>query len=108
MIKRISVLFLSVMFAGLSLYAQPDTSNSQLRNAVAGQKYKIKGVVVAKENDNTFIVRDTVGVDTRIVVEPSASVKSNGGFFGGGDKFATNALVRGLNLEVEGRGDSSG
>ncbi len=86
----------------MSLFAQ----NTQLRSAVAGQKYKIKGVVVSKENDSTFIVRDTVGVDTKIVVAPNASVKSNGFF--GGDKYAATAIVRGLNMEVEGVGDSSG
>jgi outer membrane protein OmpA-like peptidoglycan-associated protein len=104
MIKRISVIFLSIMLGAVSLFAQ----NAQLRNAVSGQKYKLKGVIVAKENDSTFIVRDTVGVDTRVVIEPNASVKSNGGLLGGGDKYASSALVRGLNLEVEGRGDSSG
>ncbi|HEV7701802.1 MAG TPA: OmpA family protein [Pyrinomonadaceae bacterium] len=104
MIKRISVIFLSIMLGAVSLFAQ----NAQLRNAVSGQKYKLKGVIVAKENDSTFIVRDTVGVDTRIVIEPNASVKSNGGFLGGGDKYAMTALVRGLNLEVEGRGDANG
>jgi len=80
----------------------------QLRSAVAGQKYKIKGVVVAKDDENSFVVRDATGVDTRVVVNPSASIKSNGGFFGGGDKFAPNTIVRGLNLTVEGTGDSSG
>ena len=105
MFKRISVIFLSIMLGAMGLYAQTD---AQVRNVAAGQKMKIKGVIVAKESENTFIVRDTVGVDTRIVVEPNASVKSNGGFLSSGDRYATSALVRGLNLEVEGRGDSSG
>jgi len=82
--------------------------NTQLRSAVAGQKYKVKGVVVAKDSDNSFVVRDQTGVDTRVVLDPSASVKTNGGFFGGGDKYAPTNIVRGLNLTVEGRGDSSG
>ena len=104
MFKKISAVALAVMLGAVSMFAQ----TAQLRSAVAGQKYKIKGVIVSKESDNTFIVRDSVGVDTRVVLEPSASVKSNGGFFGGGDKYDTNALVRGLNLELEGRGDSAG
>ena len=102
MYKKLSAILLTVIISGVSLFAQ----NTQLRSAVAGQKYKIKGVVVSKENDSTFIVRDTVGVDTKIVVAPNASVKSNGFF--GGDKYAATAIVRGLNMEVEGVGDSSG
>ncbi|HTH50827.1 MAG TPA: OmpA family protein [Pyrinomonadaceae bacterium] len=93
------------MLGAIGVFAQNDV---QLRQAVAGQKYKIKGVIVAKESDNTFIVHDSVGVDTRVVIEPNASVRSNGGFLSSGDKYATTALVRGLNLEIEGRGDSNG
>ena len=104
MFKKISAIALALMLSAVTMFAQ----DAQLRSAVAGQKYKIKGVIVSKENDTTFIVRDTVGVDTRVVLEPNASVKSNGGFFGGGDRYPTNSLVRGLNLEVEGRGDSAG
>ncbi len=86
----------------VSLFAQ----GAQLRTLTAGQKYKIKGVVVSKENDSTFIVRDTVGVDTKIVVSTNASIKNNSLF--GGDRFPVTAIVRGLNLEAEGVGDSSG
>lgn len=103
--KRFSVLFLSIAIGAVSLFAQ---QTGQLRTAVAGQKYKIKGVIVAKEAENTFVVRDQVGVDTRVVIEPTASIKSNGGFLRSGDKFPMTSLVRGLNMEVEGRGDSSG
>ncbi|CAN5291830.1 hypothetical protein BH20ACI2_BH20ACI2_01680 [soil metagenome] len=104
MFKKFSVLFLTLVIGAIGVYAQ----NAQLRTAVAGQKYKIKGIVVAKDDTNTFVVRDSVGVDTRIVVTPNASVKSNGGFLRSGDRFAVNSLVRGLNLEVEGVGDSTG
>ncbi len=102
MYKKISVLVLSFVFGVAGVFAQ----DAQLRSAVAGQKYKIKGVVVSRIDDNTFIVRDAVGIDTRIVVTPNASIKNNAFF--GGDKYPVTALVRGLNLEVEGMGDRSG
>jgi outer membrane protein OmpA-like peptidoglycan-associated protein len=102
MYKKISVLFLTLALTVVSALAQ----STQIRSAVSGQKYKIKGVVVAKEDANTFVVRDSVGVDTRVVVNPSASIKNNGFF--GGDKYPVTALVRGLNLQVEGVGDGSG
>jgi len=102
MFKKISVVLLAVMISAVSAFAQTD----QTRATISGQKYKIKGVVVARDDANTFIVRDSLGVDTRVVVAPDASVKSKG--FWGGDRYPSNAIVRGLNLEVEGRGDGSG
>src|SRR5258708_32223187 len=102
MYKKISVILLSLFIGVAGALAQ----SNQLRTAVAGQKYKIKGVIVSKDDNGTFIVRDTTGVDTKIVVAPNASIKSNAFF--GGDKYPVTALVRGLNLDVEGIGDSSG
>ena len=102
MFKKISIIALAVAFSAVSLFGQ----GSQLRAAVAGQKYKIKGVVVSKDTDNTFIVRDSVGVDTKVVIAPNASIKNNAFF--GGDKYPVTAIVRGLNMEVEGVGNTSG
>lgn len=104
MLKRLSVLFVALMIGVTTIIAQ----DAQVRSLTSGQKYKIKGVVVSKDDDSTFVVRDTTGVDTRIVVAPEASVKTKGGFFGGGDRVATNQIVRGLYMDVEGRGDGSG
>lgn len=103
MLKKVSVLFAALIISVSSVFAQ----DAQTRTLTSGQKYKIKGVVVAKD-DTSFTVRDAVGVDTNVVVSPETSIKTKGGFFGGGDKVATNGIVRGLSLEVEGRGDSSG
>ena len=104
MFKKFSILLLSLTIGAIGVFAQ----SAQLRTAFAGQKYKIKGTVVAKDDTNTFVVRDSVGVDTRVVVTPNASVKSNGGFLRSGDRFPVTALIRGLNLEVEGVGDAAG
>lgn len=104
MLKKISVIILALMIGAVGVFAQ----DAQLRSAVAGQKYKIKGVIVAQDDANTFIVRDAVGVDTKLVLNPNASIKTKGGFFGGGDRFAANSIVRGLNVEVKGIGDSNG
>lgn len=105
MLRKISVLILALTMGVITGLAQ---DNAQLRSAVAGQKYKVKGVVVAKDTDTSFVVRDATGVDTRVVLDPNASVKTNGGFFSSGDKYAPANIVRGLNLTVEGRGDSNG
>jgi len=80
MIKKISIIILALAIGAIGVFAQ----GGQLRSAVSGQKYKIKGVVVSKDDAGTFIVRDTVGVDTRVVLGANASIKSNG--FWGGEK----------------------
>ena len=103
MYKKLSIMFLALAIGALSVFAQ---NNTQVRSAVSGQKYKIRGVIVAKDDANTFVVRDSTGVDTRVVIAPSASIKNNGFF--GGDKYPVTTLVRGLNMEVEGVGDQSG
>jgi OmpA-OmpF porin, OOP family len=102
MFKKISVVILALALGAVSVFAQ----GAQLRALTAGQKYKIKGTVISKENDSTFIVRDNVGVDTKVVVASNASIKNNGLF--GSDKYPVTAIVRGLNIELEGVGNSSG
>lgn len=104
MIRKLSGMFLALALTAAAVFAQ----DVQIRNLTAGQKYKIKGAVVAKDDDQSFVVRDTTGVDTRVVLSPEASIKTKGGFFGGGDRIASSQIVRGLYLEVEGRGDNTG
>lgn len=103
MFKKIPVLVLTLILGAAGVFAQ----DAQVRTLTSGQKYKIKGVVVSTDNDS-FIVRDAVGVDTKVMIAPNTSIKTKGGFFGGGDRIASSQIIRGLNLEVEGRGDMSG
>lgn len=102
--KKITGLFLAIAIGAVAVFAQ----DAQLRTLTAGQKYKIKGAIVARDADNSFIVRDTTGIDTRVIITPESSIKTKGGWFGGGDRIASTQLVRGLYLQVEGRGDASG
>jgi outer membrane protein OmpA-like peptidoglycan-associated protein len=104
MLRRISVLFLAVLLGAASIFAQTDV---QTRTLTSGQKYKIQGVVVAKDA-NSFTIRDTTGVETKVVLTSATSVKTKGGFFGGSKTTPMDAIVRGLNMEVEGRGDTTG
>lgn len=97
-----SLLALSVLFGAVTVLAQ----DNQVRTLTPGMKYKIEGVVVATDGDG-FLVRDETGNDTKVIVSPNASIKSNS-FWGGGDKYSASNIIRGLNLKVEGRGDASG
>lgn len=98
--------FASVMALSMILTATALAQDAQVRTLVNGQKYKIEGVVVAKDNDS-FLIRDTTGVDTKVMLVSNTSIKSNS-FFGGGDTYPATSIVRGLTLKAEGRGDGSG
>ncbi len=87
--------------------AQDTTAPAGSRSVVSGQKMKIKGVVVRRDAD-TFVVRDINGVDTTVALDDQTSVKTKGGFLRSGTNYGVTNILRGLNLEVEGRGDASG
>jgi outer membrane protein OmpA-like peptidoglycan-associated protein len=88
-------------------YAQDTTNPAGSRTVASGQKMKIKGVVTRRDAD-TFTVRDINGVDTVVRLDDRTSVKTKGGFLRSGTNYATTNILRGLNLEVEGRGTGSG
>jgi len=87
--------------------ASNTSSTTNSRTIASGEKMKVKGVVVRRDAD-TFVIRDANGVDTTVRLSDRASVKSNGGFLRSGTNYAQTNILRGLNLEVEGRGGSSG
>ena len=87
--------------------AQDTTPTAGARTVASGQKMKLKGVVVRRDAD-TFVVRDINGVDTTVVLDDRTSVKTKGGFLRSGTNYGLTNILRGLNLEVEGRGDASG
>ena len=86
---------------------QTKTDASRARSVSSGEKMKIKGVVIHRDPD-TFTVRDLNGVDTIVRLTDRTSVKSNGGFLRSGTNYGQTNILRGLNLEVEGRGGSNG
>ncbi|MGB8509360.1 MAG: OmpA family protein [Pyrinomonadaceae bacterium] len=91
-----------------SAQATTNTSPSGARtNVVAGQKLKVKGIVI-RRNADTFVVRDNGGAETTVLLSDKTNVKTKGGFLNSGSSSAQTAILRGLNLEVEGRGDGSG
>ncbi|HKC64845.1 MAG TPA: OmpA family protein [Pyrinomonadaceae bacterium] len=94
---------------------KPPTSTAQstaaqttnARTVSDGQKMTIKGVVTRRDAD-TFVVRDANGVDTTVRLTDRTSVKSKGGFLRSGTNYGVTNILRGLNVEVDGRGDSNG
>ena len=91
-------------------FAQDSNSTSgttRARSVASGEKMKLKGVVVKRDSD-TFTVRDLNGTDTVVRLTDRTSVKTSGGFLRSGSNYAQTQILRGLNLEVEGRGGSGG
>ena len=108
MLRRLNKMKIFLSLAVLSLAVSASAviaQDSQVRSLTNGQKYKIKGVIIAK-NDEGFLIRDKTGVSTKVILTTVTSIKSNGFF--GGDRYAPTSLVRGLSLKAEGRGDASG
>lgn len=101
MLRKFSALTLAVLVFAVGAFAQ----NTEMRTLSSGQKYKIKGVVVSRD-DNSFIVRDNTGIDTKVIIAPNTSVKETG--FWGGSSSPASVIIRGLSVEVEGRGDAAG
>ncbi len=112
-IPKFRMFSLIVLALGLLVFAAPlalsqdTTATVGSRSVASGQKMKIKGVVTRRDSD-TFIVRDNNGVDTTVRLADTTSVKTKGGFMRGGTNYAQTNILRGLNLEVEGRGNGSG
>ena len=61
-----------------------------------------------KRDADTFTVRDLTGTDTVVRLTDRTSVKTSGGFLRSGTNYGQTQILRGLNLEVEGRGGSNG
>jgi outer membrane protein OmpA-like peptidoglycan-associated protein len=100
----LAITLLSCVSIGL---AQDSTSTAGSRSVASGEKMKVKGVVTRRDAD-TFTIRDNNGVDTVVRLDDRTSVKTKGGFLRSGANYGQTQILRGLNLEVEGRGNASG
>lgn len=81
--------------------------NTNIRSVPSGAKMKFKGVVIGRDSD-TFTIRDRSRADYQVLLTDDTSIKTHGGFLRGGKRYAVTDILRGLIVEVEGRGDSEG
>ncbi|MDQ3665187.1 MAG: OmpA family protein [Acidobacteriota bacterium] len=81
--------------------------NTNIRFIPNGAKMKFKGVVIGRDS-NTFTIRDRSRIDYQVLLTDDTSIKTHGGFLRGGKRYAVTEILRGLIVEVEGRGDSEG
>lgn len=107
--KKLSMLALVVLSLALIVPATAQQNGSANRTQVAaGMKMKVKGMII-KRDQSQFIMRDQMGSELTVRLAGNSKIeekKSNP--FRGGKRYSESQLVRGLYVEVEGRGDSSG
>lgn len=105
---------LALIIATVSM-AAAQGSSSQTRSGVAptfrsvpsGAKMKFQAVVIER-NADTFTIRDRTRTDYLVRITDDTSIKTHGGFLRSGKKYPVTDILRGLIIEVEGRGDSQG
>lgn len=106
-----ALVVLSVAFIIPVSAQQPASStNSPARkmDIPSGAKMKVKGTVIKREDQN-LIMRDQTGSELTVRLASNVKIsEKKGNPFRSGKKYSDAQLVRGLYLEVEGRGDSSG
>jgi OOP family OmpA-OmpF porin len=81
--------------------------NTSLRSVPAGSKMKFRGVVISRDAD-VFTIRDRSRADYQVLITDDTSIKTHGGFLRSGKKYPVTDILRGLIVEVEGRGDNQG
>lgn len=108
--KKLSMLSsLVVLFAALVVPVAAQKNNGANQSVItSGAKMKVQGLILKQEGDG-FRMKDQAGSELSVHVASNAKIeekKSNP--FRGSKKYTSAQLVRGLYVEVEGRGDSSG
>ena len=103
------VMMLALNSAALGQESQSRDTGVRPGNRVvtSGARTKVSGIIIRREAD-TFSVADDSNTETVVLLTDRTSVKSKGGFFRSGKDYAVTSLLRGLRVEVEGRGNSDG
>lgn len=113
---RLGLVVAVVVLSSGSILAQDTRSSTQSRDTAIkpgnrvvanGAKEKVKGIIIRRDAD-TFSVADNSNVETVVLLTDRTSVKTKGGFFRSGKDYEVTSLLRGLKVEVEGRGNADG
>jgi outer membrane protein OmpA-like peptidoglycan-associated protein len=106
---------LALLLVGTSIALGQQANNQQtpkewaanVRPVPSGSKMKFKGVVIRRDAD-TFTIRDTTRTDYQVLLTDDSSIKTYGGFLKSGKRYAVTDILKGLIVEVEGRGNNQG
>lgn len=109
------ILALALVLMGVSAISA-QVSNTQtgqvsidrsIRSVPSGAKMKFQGVVIER-NGEVFTIRDRTRTDYSVRIDDRTSIKTKGGFLKSGKKYPVTDILRGLIVEVEGKGDAQG
>ena len=81
--------------------------STTIRSVPSGSKMKFRGVVIERNGD-MFTIRDRSRADYQVLITDNTSIKTHGGFLRSGKKYPVTDILRGLIVEVEGKGDNAG
>lgn len=100
---------ISMAPAVLAQVTQTSSQNQSMtiRSVPSGSKMKFRGVVISRDAD-VFTIRDRSRADYQVLITDNTSIKTNGGFLRSGKKYPVTDILRGLIVEVEGKGDANG
>ena len=104
-----------LMSVAPAVFGQVTTTDAQatrersmtMRSVPAGSKMKFRGVVISRDAD-VFTIRDRTRQDYQVLITDNTSIKTHGGFLRSGKKYPVTDILRGLIVEVEGKGDAQG
>ena len=104
-----SLLIVVAASAGIAQVSNPQNPSDRYitRSVPSGAKMKFQGVDIDR-NGETFTIRDRTRTDYQVLITDDTSVKTYGGFLRSGKKYPVTDILRGLIVEVEGRGDAQG
>lgn len=102
-----ALLAVTPLVSGQVTTTQTTTRTTSVQSIPNGSKLKFKGVVIGQEGD-TFTIRDRNRTDYHVAINDRTSIKTHGGFLRSGKRYPASDLLRGLIVEVEGRGDTQG
>jgi outer membrane protein OmpA-like peptidoglycan-associated protein len=117
--KQTPFLLLILVFGFILMSATTALTYAQDANSTTGQEAlrsvpdgevveKFRGVVTKRSADS-FLLRDANGAVTAVTLTPQTEVKSHKkGVFRGSKEYAVTNILRGLRLEVDGKGNAEG
>lgn len=108
MLIALVVLMVAVVAPVTAQSSQTTQSTAPSTQVPSGAKMKVKGMILRRQNQD-LIMRDQTGSELTLRLASNVKIEEKkGNPFRSGKKYSEAQLVRGLFLEVEGRGDSTG
>jgi len=108
----LSIALVFVLITTATAFARANHLQGQSASGVQavpnGQQMKTIGIVLKRDADS-FVMRDQSGVLRAVGLTPQTEVKTHKkGVFRGGKSYGVSYILRGLRLEVSGRGNAQG